>query len=200
MNKYIFILFIALSTLTACSKNDPTPEIDQEELGSATLIFTPVTKNVASNGTITYTPIAGEAAQELKFTGSPLLPAVGAHLHIHVGETYKMELKSTDFAGRESQQTFVQRADTHQAFLLNAPETSLEFVYGDDQVGVTAYITVLEETDYFTMRYIMRHLNPGVKSKIKASDWNNVNYNQFTGGTDLDLKFEAHFTGEEDAH
>lgn len=44
MNKYIFILFIALSTLTACSKNDPTPEIDQEELGSATLIFTPVTK------------------------------------------------------------------------------------------------------------------------------------------------------------
>lgn len=199
MKKYIFTLFVAIATLNSCSKNDPTPEVDQEELNSASLTFTAVNKNT-SNGTITYTPIEGEAQQVIDFTGDQLLPTVGAHLDLHVGHTYKMELKSIDFAGRESQQTFLQRADTHQAFLLDAPNNSLEFVYGDDQVGVTAYITVLKETNSFRLRYIMRHLNNGVKSRISASDWNNPNFTQFTGANDLDLKFEAHFRDEHDEH
>lgn len=199
MKKYLSILFIALATLTSCSKNDPTPEIDQEELGSASLTFTPVSVT-ENNGTTTYTPKQNESAQEVKFSGTPLLPPVGAHLHLHVGETYKMELKSYDFAGRESQQTFVQRADTHQAFLLDAPINSMKFVYRDNQVGVTAYITILEETSSLNLRYIMRHLNPGVKDRITAADWNNSNFTQFTGANDLDLKFEAHFTEEHHDH
>lgn len=198
MNKYILTLFLAVATLTSCTKDDPTPEVDQEELGSASLTFTAVNK-VDNNGTITYTPIVGEAANEIKFTGATLLPPVGAHLHLHVGETYKMELKSYDFAGRESQETFLQRADTHQAFLLGAPAQSMEFVYGDNQVGVTAYITILEKTESITLRYIMRHLNAGVKARITAADWNNTNFTQFTGANDLDLKFEAHLTEEHDS-
>jgi len=199
MNKYIFTLFIAIATLTSCSKNDPTPEVDQEELGRVSLTFTPVQK-INDNGSISYAPIQGEEAQKLEFSGNPLLPPVGAHIHLHVGETYKMELITLDFANRPSQQTFIQRADTHQAFLLNAPANSMDFVYADDQVGVTAYITILAETDAFALRYIMRHLNPGVKARITAADWNNSNYTQFTGANDLDLKFEAHFTEEGHGH
>lgn len=199
MKKYIFTLFVAALTLTSCSKNDPTPEVDQEELGSASLTFSPVTV-INQNGVVTYEPVPNEESQEVKFTGSPLLPPVGKHVHLHKGHTYKMELKSYDFAGRESQQTFIQRTDSHQAFLLNAPANSMNFVYGDDQVGVTAYITILEESETFTLRYIMRHLNAGVKDRITAADWNNTNFAQFTGANDLDLKFEAHFTEENDDH
>lgn len=199
MKKYIFTLFIALATLSSCSKNDPIPEVDQEELGAATIKFTAVNR-IDNNGAISYVPIQDEEAQEVKFSGYPLLAPVGFHLHLHVGETYKMELKTVDFAQRESQQTFLQKAENHQAFLLNSPENSLDFVYGDNQVGVTAYITVLEETSSFNLRYIMRHLNNGVKARIKASDWNNTNYTQFTGANDLDLKFEVHFTKEHHDH
>lgn len=199
MKNYLLSLFIVAVTLSSCSKNDPKPEIDQEELGTAKLIFTPVEVVITNNDT-TYKVLENEESEEITFTGNPFLPPVGAHIHLHVGETYKMQLKTTDFAGRPSEATFLDRADTHQAFLLNTPENSLKFIYGDDQVGVTAYITVLKATDSFQLRYVMRHLNTGVKNRIKPSDWNNNNFLQFTGSTDLDLKLEAHFVEEQHEH
>ncbi len=199
MKKYISILFIAAIITSSCSKNKPTIEVDQEELSAASLVFTPV-EVVDNNGSISYVAIEGAVASEIEFKGNPLLPNVGAHIDLHVGETYKMELKSFDFAGRASQQTFVERAESHQAFLVDAPVNSVDFVYNDNQVGVTAYITIKKETSPFTWRYAMRHLNNGVKNRIQASDWNNVNFLQFTGANDLDLKFQAHFVTEHEAH
>ncbi|MFZ4861954.1 hypothetical protein ACL9RF_07190 [Sphingobacterium sp. Mn56C] len=203
MKKIIFACLILGVTLASCSKNDPTPEVDQEELGTVTLKFTPV-KVVVNNGTTTYEPILDEEVEEVKFTGNPLLPPVGAHVHLHVGDTYKLELKTTDFAGRESQQTFVNRPEIHQAFILNAPQGSLDYVYGEPtNVGVTGYLTVKQTTDSFPLRYVLRHLNPGVKSKIKASDWNNLNFTQFTGENDIDVKFDVHLVNgghDHDAH
>ena len=198
MKKYILILSATLLTFSACTKNDPVPEVDQEELSSASLIFTPVEK-IDTDGIISYVPIIGEDADTLKFIGKQLQVAPGSHLHLHVGETYKLELKTTDFNGNASEQSFVNRADTHQAFLLNAPEGTLDFVYGDDNVGVTAYITVKKEAKE-VLRYVMRHLNKGVKANIKASDWSNLNFTNFTGANDLDLKFEVHFIDEDHGH
>jgi len=197
MKKLLFVL--TLFALTSCSKNEPTLEIDQEELGTATLIFTPVEEH-DHDGHTHYDPIAGENPEVVKFTGSQLLPEVGAHVHLEVGHTYKLELKTTDFAGRESQQSFLNRADTHQAFLLGSPENTIEFTYADDQVGVTAYIKVLKSSSTSTWQYIMRHLNNGVKQNIKASDWNNANYTKFTGSNDLNLKFEVHLVENEHNH
>lgn len=198
MKKNIFLLLLFLfSIMAACTKDSPTPEIDQEELGAANLIFTPVVKNGEQNS---YIPIPNEEVVTLSFKGNPLLPPVGEHIHLTTGMTYKMELVSFDFAGREVQHTFIQRADTHQAFLLNAPVNSLSLEYGDDQVGVTSYITIKEDMEVTLLRFVMRHLNTGVKSRIKASDWNNKDYDQYTGANDLDLKFEAHFSSEEHAH
>lgn len=197
MKNYALPLLLILFTLVSCTKNEPTPEIDQEELGSAKLIFTPVSKDQEKN---IYTEIDGAKAMSIEFKGYPLLPPAGEHIHLTTGLTYKLELVSYDFAGREVQNTFLQRAETHQAFLLNAPTGCLNFEYGDDQVGVTSYLTVVKDMEVKMLRFIMRHLNPGVKSRITTSDWNNQNYIQFTGANDLELKFDAHFSGEDHLH
>lgn len=199
MKNYILLALISVFLVSACTKDDPTPEVDQEQLSSANLIFTPVEKTV-KNGKITYTPIAGEEIQTIKFAGPTYLPEVGAHLDLHVGDTYQLDLNTTDFAGRASQQTFLNRPESHQAFLLGVDNSVLDFVYGDENnVGITAYITVKKEGSV-VLNYIMRHLRPNVKQNITAADWNNTNYTKFTGDNDLDLKFEAHLVGSDHGH
>ena len=200
-----YLAIILALTFASCTKDDPTPEQDQEEVGTATLIFTEVERK--SHGDhYDYDDIADAEVEEVKFkpTDGQLLPPVGAHVHLEVGKTYRLELKATDFAGRESQSTFVSRADIHQAFILGAPAGSLEYVYADKDannkdvnVGVTGYITVNETANSFVLQYIMRHLNPGVKENITAADWNNKCYTKFTGSNDLDLKVELHLVEED---
>jgi len=198
--KHLLVLFAAFAFigLQSCSKDDPTPEQDQEEVGGAVLTFTEVKREVNA-GKVEYKDITGGDVEEVKFSGNPLLPPVGAHLHLEVGKTYRLALVAKDFAGRETQQTFVARDDIHQAFILGAPAQSLTYAYADKKtdgtlvnVGVTGYLTVEQEAASFPLRYVLRHLNPGVKAGIKASDWNNSNFTKFSGENDLDLKVELH--------
>lgn len=207
MNKigiYLLTASIALS-FQSCQKDDPVPEVDQEEVGTATLIFTEVQRE-AHDDHFHYEDIAGADADTVVFTPAPngqLLPPVGAHFHLDKGKTYRLSLESTDFAGRRSEQTFVSRDDIHQAFFTANPASEIStflYEYGDKNaagehvnVGVTGYMTVLETSSTFVMRYVMRHLNPGVKANITAADWNNANFLNFAGATDLDLSFEMHF-------
>lgn len=208
MNKVNIFLLIVTSAiaLSACSKDDPTPEIDQEEVSGAKLIFTEV-KREPHGDHAHYEDIEGAESSKMTFSGAEFLPGVGEHLHLEVGKSYKMELVAIDFAGRETQQTFVARPEVHQAFIIGAPANSLSYEYADKNeagkavnVGVTGYITVNESSNTFVLRYIMRHLNDGVKNNIKSSDWNNVNYTKFTGANDLDLNFEIHLIDGANAH
>lgn len=191
------LLFLAPS----CSKDDPTPEVDQEEVGGATLTFTEV-KRTAHGDHYDYEDIENPDRETVEFS-SDMLPPVGAHLHLEVGKTYRLELKATDFAGRETQHTFVERDDIHQAFILGAPEGALSYEYADRKpdgtvvnVGVTGYLTVEKAANSFVFRYVLRHLNAGVKAGITAADWNNSNFTRFTGENDLDLKVEVHLVEE----
>lgn len=200
------ILALILFAFSSCSKNDPVPEIDQEEVGSAKLIFTEVERE-AHGDHYHYNDIKDANVESISFSGSNMVPPVGAHLHLQVGKTYRLDLVATDYLGRETQQTFVQRADVHQAFLLGAPENTLTYVYADRDeankrinVGVKGYLTVEKESKTFVFRYIMRHLNTGVKERITAQDWNNSNFTQFTGANDLDLKAELHLVTAPHAH
>lgn len=213
--KQINLFIIAISILfvaPSCSKDDPTPEEDQEEVSIAKLIFTEVERE-AHGDHYHYNDIEGVAPVEVTFEdeGGSMLPPVGTHLDLKEGKTYKLELLTTDFAGRQSQQTFIDRHDIHQAFILKNPTESLneimEYAYADRDadgnlvnVGVTGYLTVLEEADSFTLRYVLRHLNPGVKDNITAADWSNSNFTQFTGANDLDLKVEVHLVGDDHDH
>ena len=196
--KNIIILFSVLF-LASCSKDEPTLEIDQEELSTATLLFTPVEEKLI-NGEVQFIPDTHEDIQTVKFTGSQLAPEIGSHVDLAVGHIYQLDLKTTDFLGRESQQSFLTRATTHQAFLLGTPDEAISFRYGDDQVGVKAYIKILKPSNKSTWQYIMRHLNNGVKERINASDWDNTNYNKFTGANDLQLSFEVHLVENHHHH
>jgi len=211
--KQINLIILAISVLflaPSCSKEDPVPEEDQEEVGTAKLVFTEVERE-AHDDHYHYKDMENPEVKEVIFEGSAMLPPVDAHLHLYVGKTYRLELFTTDFAGRESQQTFINRADIHQAFILGNPTQSLEgtmeYVYADRDadgnrlnVGVTGYLTVVEEADKFVLRYVMRHLNPGVKESITTEDWSNSDFTQFTGANDLDLKVEVHLVGDHEHH
>lgn len=197
MKNYILLALISVFVFSSCKKDDPIQEVDQEQLSTATLIFTPVEKELVA-GKITYTPIEGEEVHRIKFEAPSYLPEVGTHLHLQVGEIYKLDLETTDFAGRASQQTFLNRPENHQAFLLGADNTVLDFVYGDqNNVGISAYITVKKEAS-LQLNYIMRHLNASSKQALKATDWNNSAIK--VGSVDLDLKFETHFVEEGHEH
>ena len=205
MKSNIFILFILASffTFQSCSKDDPTPEIDQEEVSAATLTFTEVEAEKHDDH-YHYHDITNPEIEKVEFTSEKFLPPVGAHVHLEVGKSYKFELIVKDFAGRESQQTFIDRADQHFAFLLGAPAGTLAAEYSDKtadgkaaNVGITGYITVLKASDSFTFRYLMRHLNPGVKNTINPkTDIFNPDFNKFGGANDLDLKVEFHLVAE----
>lgn len=206
MKKNLIFLFAAVAGLSiqSCQKDDPIPETDQEETGTATLILTEV--NVEPHGDhVHYEDFSGAHTDTIKFTqtGGKLLPSVGAHYHLDKGKTYRLELQSTDFAGRRSEQTFVARDDIHQVFFTANPATEIntfDYVYADKKedgtavnVGVTGYLTVLEASQTFTLRYVLRHLNPGVKASITGEDWNRTDFMNFAGATDLDLSVEMHF-------
>ncbi|WP_257656489.1 hypothetical protein [Parapedobacter lycopersici] len=187
--KTIIIALLALGTLgiNACSKDDPQPEIPQEEVNGAKLTFVEVT---GENGEV----VTGVEPIEITFDDKGL-PPVGAHAHVEEGKTYRLTLTAYDFANREMQQEFLNDADRHQVFILGAPDGVLDYVYADPdnaRVGVTGYIHVLKASDGFTFNFIVRHLNEGVKAGITAADWNNTGYNRFGGANDLDLKFELH--------
>jgi len=208
MKTNIFILFILSTILVfqSCTKDDPTPETDQEDVSAATLTFTEV-KAENHGDHIDYSEITDPEVESVEFSGNQFLPPVGAHIHLEVGKSYRFNLKVKDFAGRESQQTFIDRADQHFAFLLGAPQGSLSAEYADKttagekvKVGVVGYITVLKKSESFTFRYLMRHLNPGAKANINTTtDIFNTDFNKFSGANDLDLKVEVHLV-EEDEH
>ena len=201
------LAIVALSMIiftTSCSKDDPTPEVDQEEVGVARLIFTEVEREVHGDHAH-YHDIENPETETVTFSGASLLPPVGAHIHLELGKSYRLELVATDFAGRETQATFVSRADIHQAFILGAPANSLSYEYADVDangaavnVGVTGYLTVNATSNTFTLNYILRHLNNGVKANITAADWNNASYTNFAGANDLDLKVDVHLVDEGD--
>ncbi|WP_342329184.1 hypothetical protein [Pedobacter sp. FW305-3-2-15-E-R2A2] len=202
MNKlrhYSLAVLVAIIALTfnACKK-DPKPEIPEEEIGKAELTFLEVERE-AHNDHFHYNPIADAKPETISFDSKGLAP-VGTHMHLTAGKTYKLTLKSFDFANREMQQEFLSKHDIHQAFILGAPAGVLTYAYADRDkdnkkvnVGVTGYLTVDKASEGFTFRYVLRHLNPGVKANITAADWSDVNFaSRFAGANDLDLKFELH--------
>ena len=201
----LFIALISVSLFSACSKDDPSQEVDQEEVSGATLTFTEV-KAEAHDDHFHYNDFEGAEVEKIEFKGNNLLPDVGAHVHLEVGKSYRFNLTVRDFAGRESQQTFVERDDIHFAFLLGIPQDALTVTYADKKadgtrvkVGTVGYITVKKETSTFIFNYVLRHLNPGVKASIDTkTDIFNKDYTKFGGANDLDLKFELHLVGEDE--
>ena len=201
MKNYIFInsIFAAILLLTSCSKDNPVPEVDQEEISGASIRLIEVEAEEHGDH-YHYHDLIGGDTTIITFSGENFLPPVDAHVHLEVGKSYKFELTVKDFAGRESQQSFIEREDQHFAFLLGIPNESIIAEYADRKldstkvkVGINGYLRVQKATESFTFRYLMRHLNPGVKKDINPStDIFNEDFMKFGGANDIDLKFQMH--------
>ncbi|WP_316823491.1 hypothetical protein [Pedobacter gandavensis] len=206
LRQYSVPILVALIAITfnACKK-DTQPEVPEEGTGKATLTFLEVERE-AHGDHFHYNPIASAKPLIITFD-SKGLPPVGTHAHLEEGKTYKISLKSFDFANRELQQEFLDAHEVHQAFIPGAPAGVLTYAYADRDkdnkkinVGLTGYLTVDKASAGFTFRYVMRHLNVGVKAGIAATDWSNPDFGtKFPGTNELDLKFELHPV-EADAH
>lgn len=199
LRQYSVAILVALIALTfnACKK-DSKSEVPEEGIGKSELTFLEVERE-AHGDHFHYNPIAAAKPLVITFDRKGLAPA-GTHAHLEEGKTYKLSLRSFDFANRELQQEYLDEHALHQAFILGAPAGVLTYVYGDRDkdnkkinVGVTGYLTVDEASAGFTFRYVMRHLNAGVKAGVTAADWNNPEFGlKFSGTNELDLKFELH--------
>ena len=44
MKNYVLLALMSVYTLSSCTKEEPVSEVDQEQLSTATLVFTPVEK------------------------------------------------------------------------------------------------------------------------------------------------------------
>ncbi|WP_028298144.1 hypothetical protein [Olivibacter sitiensis] len=192
MNKlrnYLVLGLFALGIVgfSACSKDDPEPENPEEEFAKVIFNFIELEDHGDHFDETTDTVIVefGEDGNSTR-----------GHYDLVEGHTYRLKVVAYDFAGREMQQEFVEDADDHQFFFTGAPDGVLDYVYEDDQVGVTGRFTVLEHADEFVMNAVLRHgLN---KSRATAADWNNPDHASFGGSTDMDLRFPLHLVEGDD--
>ena len=179
--------FIALALLfivgfSACSKDDPIPEIDQEEYNAIELILRKGTQT--ENGFV----LSDEKEIKIAFTkeGAPS----PHHVHIDQGAAYRMEV-NLFHNGNNINQEIMDSADEHQFFFLGAPSGLLNYEYEDNKVGLKGILEVVGTSgDAFDFNIVLRHgLN---KNHSAAQQWNNLNYAQAGGADDVNVKVEFH--------
>ncbi len=192
MNKFskFFILalftFVALS-FSACKKDNPVSEEDQEEFDGTTITFTAG----HFHGTEFH---AEEEPFTVNFT-SGTAGATPASINLHEGESYLMEI-SIFSKGKDISNEF--DAADHQFFFTGAPADVLDYEYKDENLGLKGLLTVKAmASNGFDLNVVLRHgLN---KQHPAAQAWNSNNYVQAGGTDDFNRKFKI-FTLEGDGH
>lgn len=215
MNKlkiYSLIAFISVGAMTfsSCSKDDPEPEVDQEEISNARIVFTEVERELHGDH-YDYDVVEGGFTAAINFDEN-FVPDED-HFDLEEGKTYRMEIVTYNFQGQEAQQVYVDRADIHQAGVFGFTGNNennrfdlteyMEFAYGDTgnaRVGITSYITVTEHSESFNFQYRLFHLQSGAKESLTADDWNDFSKLSNAGSTDISLTFPMHFVHGDDDH
>jgi len=178
----------AVLTFNACQKDDPQPEVPQEEFKSVVFNFIELEAHDdhfhQTKDTVQI--VFGEDGNATK-----------SHYDLHAGAVYRLKVVAYDFAGREMQQEFVEEADEHQMFITGGQEGVLDYAYEDDNVGVTGRLSTLKPSNgSMTLTAVLRH---GLdKSKTTAADWKNPNHASFGGSADFTLKFPLHVVEGDD--
>lgn len=183
----ILALFSILAiSFTACKKDNPVPEEDQEEFDGTTITFT-----------------AGHFhGSEFHKEGEPIAVnftkgntnASPASINLHSAESYLMEIAI--FKNGKNINSEFEPAE-HQFFFTGAPN-NVDYAYKDANLGLKGLLTVKTEaaTGEFDLNVILRHgLN---KQHASAQAWNSTNYVQAGGTDDFNRKFKIIITkGEE---
>ncbi|WP_207425112.1 hypothetical protein [Pedobacter sp. SYSU D00535] len=169
-------------SFNACKKDDPEPEVPQEEFKSVVFNFIELEAH-------------GDHYHETHDTVQVIFGQDGnatkSHYDLHADAVYRLKIVAYDFAGREMQDEFVEEADEHQLFITGAQEGVLDYVYEDANVGVTGRLSTLKPSNgSMTLTAVLRH---GLdKSKTTAADWDDANHARFGGSADFTLKFPLH--------
>jgi len=182
MNKlrnYFMIAAIAAVSFTSCSKDDPIPEVDQEEFDGSTFVFT----EGHFHGEDFHA--SGDTLQ-VRFVKGSNKP-YPAHIHLHEGDKYQLEILMYK-NGEDITSEFA--PEEHQWFFVGAPDGVLDYQYLDNQVGFKGVFTVNQATEGFDIQAVLRHgLN---KSSEAAKTWNNPNNKSAGGEEDFNKSFEIH--------
>src|SRR5690606_8136884 len=173
MKKFKSLSLIALALLvtvgfSACSKDDPIPEVDQEEYNAIELVL--------KKGSLTDNAFVPSDAKETKITFTKDGVPTPHHAHIEEGAVYRMEI-NLFHNGQSINQEILASADEHQFFFLGAPSGLLNYQYEDENVGLKGILQVVGTSgEAFDFNLVLRHgLN---KNHSAAQQWNNLNYAQ----------------------
>lgn len=171
-------IFLIIS-FVSCSKNDPVPELDQEEYNSVQLIFEHGT--YANN---VFTPSDEKTVVNFTKNGNPTPESV----NLTEGESYRMKINIL-LDDESINQEIIDEADEHQFFFLGSPDGVFDYKYEDDQVGLTGILSTLKSTnETFDFQILLRHaLN---KDHAAAQAWNSKTYVEAGGADDLNIKLK----------
>lgn len=205
---FTFILFSAFF-LGSCSKDNPQPEIEQEEPDRALLTFT----KLDANGNETQTKVTVDFDElahnhdhdhDHDHAGTASISAEEehdhshAHIHLDANSTYRLQIEMYR-EGQMINDEFIKAADEHQFFFFARNETGdflptfFNYVYEDkDQnnlpIGLKGKFSTLA-AGQADIQVILSH---GLdKFKVPAGVYNYDKYS-LIGDTDMDQTFELH--------
>lgn len=181
-------LVMASATLfiSSCDndKDDPVPEVAQEEADGWKLTFTKLDHDgalIANDTTVVRFDDEGHPTPH--------------HLHLTEGETYRLSIDAF-YKGKSVKQEFIDEGDIHQFFFTGAPDGVFEYTYKDQDkngrgIGLEGELKVLSATATgFDWTITLSHgLN---KASTHAQTWNSATFRQAGGATDFEASLDMH--------
>lgn len=176
----IALILSIVVAFASCKKNDPIPEDDQEEFDNVKIVFTNL-DDPSDVSTINFDK-AGKPDK--------------SHFHLLKSEKYKMEL-TLFHNGENINHEFIDEIDEHKFFFLAPADAVANYVYQDNDLGLTGEITFGNVDTAFELTILMRH---GLdKSHPSAKAWNSSDYQKAGGVDDLKIILPIHLVTSDDA-
>lgn len=188
---------IALSSflvLSACDKEDPVQELEQEVITDVTLTFTELDAN--GNPTATTLSFSASDPEGVELGGNPEIETISG---LEAGKSYRLSLDLFNGIENESITEEIEEEDAeHQFFFLgSAFDAAISYSYEDEDadgnpVGLQGTVAVAADASGSSvLRVVLRHDLD--KSNTSAQNPNWADYEQAGGETDLDVSFPVQF-------
>lgn len=187
----MFFVLAAMFTFQACQKDDPQPEVNQEEFNRAVITFT----KLDANGNETATTVTAEFDELAHDHSSGSGGHDHDHVHVHLehGAKYRMAI-GLYVDEKLINEEIMDEADLHQFFFLPSAPGIISYQYEDKDknnkpVGLKGVLEVTADGEV-ELNVILRHnLN---KNHAAAAAWNSVNHPEAGGADDLNINLEIH--------
>jgi hypothetical protein len=167
----VFTFFISLF-LTACTKEEPHHNHDNEEYDNVSIAFVALDAQGVATSDTTFVSLDAHG------NASPNLTTVAAN------KSYKM-LITLSAAGVSVNEEIIADADDHQFFFFASPESAVsDYEYLDSKIGLEGKIT-FAAAQAFDLQILLRH---GLdKNHSGAASFNSSTYQSAGGSNDLNM-------------